>query len=310
MGIPQQLGSVIAAAAIVGVATAQWTSVLSVESVVKTAHVNADVTACAALDPPGTVDPGGSKDVAWSECSLEDVDADGKFDTVDAAVFNAYPGYATSFLMSVHNGGTVPERISSVEIESPAEYLSVDYSDVVGIVLDPGESTVASASVLVLPAVSQSSTYRFKIRLDSTQWQTGTIGFWRAWDHNRSYARTQMESWLKSIDDTSAWLGPKTTAQMEATLKAGGSSGASARQRFLAHYLAMRLNAVSGRMSAGEPHDVRGADQSGYLNLGDPTACTLAEVVSAIEAKCSGPCTDAELILMKDVCDGINNRIF
>ena len=79
---------------------------------------------------------------------------------------------------------------------------------------------------------------------------------------------------------------------------------------FLAHYLATRLNELSGRIPATSFHDTTSVDPGNYLGLpSGPGSFTLAEIIAAIEAKFGTFPTQAEIEIMKDVADGINNNV-
>ena len=80
--------------------------------------------------------------------------------------------------------------------------------------------------------------------------------------------------------------------------------------RFLAHYLALRLNELSGRIPGSSQHDTTSVDPGNYLGLpGGPGLYTLDDIIAAIEAKFGTFPTPAEFEIMKDVADGINNNV-
>lgn len=137
--------------------------------------------------------------------------------------------------------------------------------------------------------------------------QTGTIGFWGAWESHNTYTQGEVEGWLFTIDSASAWLGPTTTAGMESLIDSG--TGGPMEQMFLAHYLAQRLTQESGRQDPALLHDVTPYDPTNYLNLPIPNAASGTEIILAIEAKYGTLPTDAEYETMKDVCDALNNLL-
>ena len=159
--------------------------------------------------------------------------------------------------------------------------------------------------------------------LEAGEWhvdQSGTIGFWRESGALNAFGETDLESqeqielWLVEIDDDSCWLGPTTYADMVVLLSYGEEGVASImEQKFLAHYLAQRLNQISGWQSENTEHyvsDVPSYDDYGnYLNLPDPAYGY--EIIQQIEGKCdadelTNPDAD-EFEIMKDVCDYLNN---
>jgi hypothetical protein len=80
--------------------------------------------------------------------------------------------------------------------------------------------------------------------------------------------------------------------------------------RFLAHYLATRLNDQAGLLCAAARHDVTGADPDNYLGLADPEDATLGDIITAIEAKAGTTPTKHQYETLKSVCDGLNNASF
>lgn len=140
----------------------------------------------------------------------------------------------------------------------------------------------------------------------------GTIGFWKNWDSHNTHTQDQIGGWLEEIDTSSAWLGPTTVGDMVATLDK--ASGKDPIDRFLGHYLALRLNPLSGLIPLVSPHDVSSIDPDNFLNLpGGSDSFSLAEIIEAIEA--NHPSNSVGIVpepeqfnIMKDVADGINNR--
>jgi hypothetical protein len=127
----------------------------------------------------------------------------------------------------------------------------------------------------------------------------GTIGFWKNWDKHNTYTETDINDWLANINDASDWLVPDI--DMEKILKQ--AKGKDAKQKFLGHYLATRLNVESDRLYPGFSHDFNDPDD--YLGLNG--SGTLGEIISAIEKKCGTSPTEKQFELMKDICDGLNN---
>ncbi|MFA5450738.1 MAG: hypothetical protein WC231_01925 [Dehalococcoidales bacterium] len=133
----------------------------------------------------------------------------------------------------------------------------------------------------------------------------GTIGFWGAWDNHETYSDQEIEDWLVMIDNDSAWLGPTTTSGMEGVFDNG--TGNNAELKFLAHYLACRLDGVSDRLSHTKVRDISGYDPTNYLGLGGQG--TLDNIFTAIEAKHGTSPTKAQFNLMKDICNALNNLL-
>jgi len=164
----------------------------------------------------------------------------------------------------------------------------------------------------------------------------GTIGLWRNWDKHNIYTQSAIDGWLGGIDSGSwpsgsSWLMtdqnvalgtgsyPATTTGMVALIKDSTGCKGSERQcsarKFLAQYLALRLDLASGRKSLSNSYSVAAfpAGAASYLGLVGPTA-TLGGVIAAIETKATTPTvttlvpTRAQLLLMMGVADYINNQ--
>jgi len=145
----------------------------------------------------------------------------------------------------------------------------------------------------------------------------GTIGYWKNWDRHNPYTGEQIEQWLGDIDDASRWLGPTMMAGLDDLFYAatGECPPPTMKSRFLAHYMATRLNIVSGRLDVGNTHDITGIKGYGYLGLPNPASATLSEIIIAIEGKYLAEPEDPEAVwptdkqyeTMKDICDALNN---
>ena len=136
---------------------------------------------------------------------------------------------------------------------------------------------------------------------------TGTIGFWKNWHRHGTFSESEIETWLAEIDVNSAWLGPATVDDMATHFEAATGGSATMESRFLAHYLATRLNEQYGILGALDRHDISGQDPENYLGLADPLDATLTEIIDAIEANIGTDPLDAEYELMKDISDALNN---
>jgi hypothetical protein len=93
---------------------------------------------------------------------------------------------------------------------------------------------------------------------------------------------------------------------MRSVLRA--ASGGTPYQKFRGHYLATRLDERAGILARSEKHNVMHVDPGGYLVLADPTWAPLPEIIDAIEAKHGTSPSADEYLLLKDVCDALNNR--
>ena len=148
---------------------------------------------------------------------------------------------------------------------------------------------------------------RGSVNVTAEEREAGTSGFWKTWDRHNSFLQEEIEAWLIEIDTDSAWLGPTTVEDMATHFDAATGGGATMETRFLAHYLATRLNERAGLLSPSGEHDVSALDPRDYLELGDPQIATLEEIIAAIEAKHGTDPTKEQFEIMKDIADALNN---
>lgn len=284
-----------------GVGYGFWANTLASDGTVATGYINAEFTHASTNDPFGTIDPGYDKDVG--SCGAQVV-AD---DQVVATLFNAYPSYQCELYVTIHSGGSIPERIGLVEITGPPEVTVDELDGLTGTEIEPSQSVQGTFLVHVEQEAFQRATYTFTVTIPSTVWIFGTPGFWKKWDRHNTFSQGEIEGWLGDIA-ASLWLDASSVAEMEAVFAAALGSGATKESRFLAHYLAVRLNDASGILDAAAPHDVTGFDPGNYLGLANPAAATVPQIISAIEGKWGTSPTNGEFNIMKNVCDALNNR--
>lgn len=139
----------------------------------------------------------------------------------------------------------------------------------------------------------------------------GTIGFWKNWDVHKTYAEANITSWLSLIDVSSKWLmvesgySVTTGSMMQLINDAFSCNGlltSCAKKKFLAQYMVIHLNLLSGRKAAQNTYSLTSAQQT-YLGLGTPAK--LSDVISNIEAKSLS--TRGQFLLMQSLLDLINN---
>jgi predicted ribosomally synthesized peptide with SipW-like signal peptide len=135
----------------------------------------------------------------------------------------------------------------------------------------------------------------------------GTIGFWK---RDKTYTEAQINTWLAIIDDNSEWLVPDIDGDSDIDVQdmdiiMAQAKGGTMEQKFLAHYLATRLNAESGRLYLEATHDFSAYDPGNYLGLDG--SGTLEQIISALESKYDTSPTKNQFGIMKDICDELNN---
>ncbi len=277
-------------------------SVLTVNGgAISTAYADVDFVAADTNDPPGTADPGYTKDVASCIATLV------SDELVAITIDNAYPSYTCTLTVTVQNSGLLDIKLNPLEIDAPPVLTVVDLSNDAGIELGGGDRVTEKFSVHTEQPAVQGAAYTFEIRKPFRLFHRGTIGFWRAWEKHNTFTEDQIEGWLSDVDASSKWLGPTTVEGMVSLMQAALKGSAKPRDRFLAHYLATRLNEASGILDGVDVHDVTGADPGNYLGLADPSAATLDQLIAAIEGKYGTPVNNSRYNTMKNVCDNLNN---
>lgn len=146
--------------------------------------------------------------------------------------------------------------------------------------------------------------------------QEGTIGFWKNWNRHNTYTQAQINGWLGTVNTASGWVlaeagyGVDTSGMVSLindSNSCNGSRRACAKKKFLAQCLATRLNVESGRKQLSYNYPVN-SNQRSYLGLTNPDA--LSDIIFAIEGKLPDNGTNptrAQFVLMKNLCDTINN---
>lgn len=148
------------------------------------------------------------------------------------------------------------------------------------------------------------------------EWELGgSPGFWKKWDKHDTYTESEILDFLAAVDASSRWLVPDVGEDhdididdMEAVLQ--GAERGTMEQKFLAHYLATRLNMEARRLWPEREHDITTIDKHNYLGLDDPSSAKLSEIIHALENKCAeepeDKPADKQFGIMKDVCEALN----
>lgn len=249
-------------------------------------------------DPTSSVDPNFDKDVAATSVFIT---PDQK--NVLALISNAYPGYQPVITALISNCGNIPVYICGISAESSSCIL-IEYRFPEGIKLKPGETKPCLVTAGIHQLAEENHLYSFKLTLNFCQLFTGSPGFWEHINRNKQFTEEQIESWLCQIDDSSSFLGPRTFSDMLAFFHKKSSD---AQTNFLKQYLAMRLNLCAGLLEMDETHDLSGIDTSNYLGLSNPENASLEEIISAIENKYGTFISRHNYLIMKSVCEKINN---
>jgi hypothetical protein len=309
--------------AVVMVGFAMWSKTLVVQGSVETGEVDMTFSNFSCSDIPGQPDLGQDKDVGSATCTLQDTDGDGDGDVLQISVDNAYPGYQLMINnITIRSTGNVPIHITSTELSYNSNPLALVLegfwtdNNMVCTQLHQGQEISGNMWLHVTQQAEQNAVYHFRVDIEAAQWNEaicevqelgGTIGFWKNWNSHKTYTQAQIEAWLAAIDSESQWEGPTTTSAMVSLFKS--YTTASMEQKLRAQYLATSLDIKAGRLSTngGVRHNVTTLDPGNYLGLATPTSATLGQIVAAIESKYGTSPTEAQLEIMKNICDALNN---
>jgi hypothetical protein len=252
-------------------------------------------------DPPHSVDPGYTKNVATCLSWVH------RHDLVKVFLLNGYPSYTCQFTVTIQNTGRLKVKLDPLQIEAPPVLTVTDASQHAGIELAPGQKDIETFWVHVEQESQQEAWYSFVIKKPFKLHHKGSVEFWKKWKSHNTFSKSEIESWLIQIDRASKWWGPRTTTAMESTFHAGVAAGAAPNKRFLAHCLATRLNERAGILAGSSVHDVHGSDPGNYLGLTNPSAATLSQILARMEAKFGTAPSNTQLNVMKNVCERLNN---
>jgi hypothetical protein len=264
-----------------------------------TQQANVQFVSASTNDPPGKKDPGYTKDVAECRAALINTDK------VAITISNGYPSYTCTFTVTARNTGRLSIKLQPLEIIAPDVLTVLDLSGHPGILLEGGKSDVETFSVHVEQRARQGAEYTFVVRKPFRLHQHGTIGFWKNWDSHKTFSKAEIEGWLVQINNASQWFGPTTTSGMVSLINQGTSG--SSKDKFLAQCLATRLNERSGIFDGTDTHNVTSVVPGNYLGLATPSSASLNQILARIEAKFGTSPTNAQYLIMKDVCDKLNN---
>jgi len=157
--------------AAVGVGYGLWTKTLAIQGTVQTGDFNAKFTAASTNDPPGTIDPGGDKDVG--SCTARVIRHPYWAEPREAKVVvsNAYPGYECQVDVTIAKGGCVPECMKYVVMNSPPQLAVTELSHLSGTVLDhEGQEVKGRFLVGVNQSAQQDATYEFTVSITAALW--------------------------------------------------------------------------------------------------------------------------------------------
>ncbi|NIM92148.1 MAG: hypothetical protein GTO18_00325 [Anaerolineales bacterium] len=294
--------ALIVGVASLGLAERFWSQTLSIEGTVNTEELNVEFTDAYTNDDIGGIDPGYDKDVANCEALV-----DGNGETVSLTITNGYPSYTCQFWVEITNVGLGSLVFTRPEIIAPDELTVTEPDPQSCGILNPSEAEVETFTVHVEQEAEHWANYTFTIQKTFSEPTQATIGFWKSWDSHNTFTQDQIEAWLLTIAASSDWLDATTIEEMQAVFEAAVGKGTTAETRFLAQYLATRLNEQSGLLCSTEFHDVTQHDPDNYLDLANPENASLQEIIANIELKYGTVETKKQFNTLYSVCDALNN---
>ena len=155
----------------------------------------------------------------------------------------------------------------------------------------------------------------------------GTPGFWTSPQAAREYGKPAIVSWFKDIVLDSDWfednLADGTDKEVynkmcDILKRTNGGKYQKEVKKLRSQYLATRLNTMPTpfRLALDTQHNITGVPgNGGYIDASDYFGFdigTLQQIINTIESKSDGgiftePPSRNEILIMKDVCDALNN---
>ena len=102
-------------------------------------------------------------------CTFTDSDGDGDYDTMEATITNVNTFSVYRLYCTIKNGGTLPMRITKVQISYDSPVMIAEEEPLVNTVLDPGAEATLKLSIAVGEAMTDTS-YTFTVQITSRPW--------------------------------------------------------------------------------------------------------------------------------------------
>lgn len=107
--IPVIAAVILVALATSGYSYAHWTEWMYLDGYVETGYMCAEIVTWFGNDPPGSIDPGYTKDIATTYAWIDSVDPRYAY----VQIVDAYPSYEVRFTCDIHNCGTIPWNMTT-----------------------------------------------------------------------------------------------------------------------------------------------------------------------------------------------------
>jgi hypothetical protein len=141
-----------------------WIGQVTVGSAGVTTLTDVVFTSAGTNDPPGSIDPGYTKDVG--SCTSQVVNGG---DEVDIVVTNGFPSYTCTFTVTAENTGSLAIKLDSLQFDVPPVLTVKEIGDHTGLVLQGGEGDTETFTVHVEQPSFQQHEYVFTITKPFTQ---------------------------------------------------------------------------------------------------------------------------------------------
>jgi hypothetical protein len=165
-----------------GIGYAMWDKNIHIRGTVNTGELDGIVSFWFSNDPHGTNDPDYTKDVGETTCTIDPVDPEICYVTMD----KAYPSYHVHFSITILNTGNVAWMIQGYQIDSTwlpeNQWVKLDLNgdgkmdievfitDSLGEQVDPHQPKETSLDIHVLQDTRPDSTYTFTWKFYLVQW--------------------------------------------------------------------------------------------------------------------------------------------
>ena len=156
--------------AVIGVGYGHWTETLNIDGTVETGEVDVEFLNAVADDNEG---PLGLDDVGITTVELSDTDGDGDFNWMAVSLSEGYFCYVGIVSFDVHNNGTVPVKVTVIDITEPVGgEVEVSLSGLaVGDVIDPSQSVACTLTAHI--AANGTGQGDFYVDIEVVNWNEG-----------------------------------------------------------------------------------------------------------------------------------------
>ena len=146
-----------------GIGYAQWTQSLYIDGTAITGEFAPGFVydSCEFFRDPDDPD-------AECTCSFTDNDGDGYYEIVEATITNCNTHCLYKLYIRIHNYGTVPVMIDSIEITYNSPVVILEEDSLVEAQVDAGEEVICKLNIIIDEVPP--GTYSFTVKLNTSSW--------------------------------------------------------------------------------------------------------------------------------------------